>query len=56
MLALGLGLILLISHIPVMGVLLNLFLIPLAFGAVIRTRFGYRMRGIPEPISPSSTM
>ncbi|RKH58528.1 hypothetical protein D7X96_36800, partial [Corallococcus interemptor] len=55
-LALGLGLILLVSHIPVLGVLLNLFLlIPLAFGAVIRTRFGYRGgRGMPEPIFPRS--
>ncbi|NOK38235.1 polymer-forming cytoskeletal protein, partial [Corallococcus exercitus] len=53
-LALGLGLILLISHIPVLGFLLNLFLIPLAFGSVIRTRFGYRGRGMPEPIFPRS--
>ncbi|MBN8232547.1 hypothetical protein JYK02_34025 [Corallococcus macrosporus] len=54
-LALGLGAILLVSHIPVIGVLLNLFLIPLAFGAVIRTRFGYRGgRGMPEPIFPRS--
>ncbi|RKG59338.1 polymer-forming cytoskeletal protein, partial [Corallococcus sp. CA054B] len=53
-LALGLGLILLVSHIPVLGVLLNLVLIPLAFGAVIRTRFGYRGRGMPEPIFPRS--
>ncbi|NRD63725.1 hypothetical protein HRD49_18395 [Corallococcus exiguus] len=53
-LALGLGLILLISHIPVVGVLLNLILNPLAFGAVIRTRFGYRGRGMPEPIFPRS--
>ncbi|RKG80140.1 polymer-forming cytoskeletal protein [Corallococcus terminator] len=51
-LALGLGVLLLISHIPVLGVLLNLFLTPLAFGAVIRTRFGYRPRGMPEPIFP----
>ena len=51
-LALGLGLILLVSHIPVLGVFLNLVLIPLAFGAVIRTRFGYRGRGMPEPIFP----
>jgi cytoskeletal protein CcmA (bactofilin family) len=51
-LALGLGLILLVSHIPVLGFLLNAFLIPLAFGAVIRTRFGYRPRGMPEPIFP----
>ncbi|MFP2899258.1 HEAT repeat domain-containing protein [Corallococcus sp. 4LFB] len=52
-LALGLGLILLVSHIPVLGFLLNLFLIPLAFGSVIRTRFGYRGgRGMPEPIFP----
>ncbi|NOK19970.1 polymer-forming cytoskeletal protein [Corallococcus carmarthensis] len=53
-LALGLGIILLISHIPVVGVLLNLILNPLAFGAVIRTRFGYRGRGMPEPIFPRS--
>ncbi|GMU05806.1 polymer-forming cytoskeletal protein [Corallococcus caeni] len=54
-LALGLGLILLVSHIPVLGFLLNLFLIPLAFGSVIRTRFGYRGgRGMPEPIFPRS--
>ncbi|RKH77892.1 polymer-forming cytoskeletal protein, partial [Corallococcus sp. AB045] len=53
-LALGLGLILLVSHIPVLGVFLNLVLIPLAFGAVIRTRFGYRGRGMPEPIFPRS--
>ncbi|MCY1032371.1 hypothetical protein OV207_12945 [Corallococcus sp. BB11-1] len=51
-LALGLGLLLIISHIPVLGVLLNLLLIPLAFGAVIRTRFGYHSRGMPEPIFP----
>ncbi|MBZ4331522.1 polymer-forming cytoskeletal protein [Corallococcus sp. AS-1-12] len=53
-LALGLGLILLVSHIPVLGVVLNLILTPLAFGAVIRTRFGYRGRGMPEPIFPRS--
>ncbi|MBN9685150.1 MULTISPECIES: polymer-forming cytoskeletal protein [unclassified Corallococcus] len=53
-LALGLGLILLVSHIPVLGVFLNLILTPLAFGAVIRTRFGYRGRGMPEPIFPRS--
>lgn len=51
-LALGLGLILIVSHIPLVGFLLNAFLIPLAFGAVIRTRFGYRPRGMPEPIFP----
>ncbi|RKH52394.1 polymer-forming cytoskeletal protein, partial [Corallococcus llansteffanensis] len=51
-LAMGLGLLLLVSHIPVLGVLLNLFLTPLALGAVIRTRFGYRPRGMPEPIFP----
>jgi hypothetical protein len=27
-----------------------------AFGAIIRTRFGHRLRGIPEPVSPTSTM
>nr|WP_199732934.1 polymer-forming cytoskeletal protein [Corallococcus sp. CA031C] len=51
-LALGLAVLLLISHIPVLGVLLNLVLTPLAFGAVIRTRFGYHPRGMPEPIFP----
>ncbi|RYZ34592.1 MAG: hypothetical protein EOO71_38530, partial [Myxococcaceae bacterium] len=51
-LAMGLVVLLLVSHIPVLGVILNLFLTPLAFGAVIRTRFGYRPRGMPEPIFP----
>ncbi|TSC26757.1 polymer-forming cytoskeletal protein [Corallococcus sp. Z5C101001] len=51
-LALGLGILLVVSHIPVVGILLNLLLIPLAFGAVIRSRFGYRPPGMPEPLFP----
>ncbi|MBU8894626.1 polymer-forming cytoskeletal protein [Corallococcus sp. M34] len=49
-LALGLSILLALGHVPVLGWLANIAAILAAFGAVIRTRFGQRLRGIPEPI------
>ncbi len=49
-LALGLLILLVVGHIPVLGPLALTLATMMAFGAVIRTRFGNRSRGIPEPI------
>jgi cytoskeletal protein CcmA (bactofilin family) len=51
-LALGLFILLIVGHIPVLGVLVMIAATLMGFGAVIRTRFGhhYRPRGMPEPI------
>jgi hypothetical protein len=49
-LALGLLILLVVAHIPVLGPLVMTLATLVAFGAVIRTRFGHRTRGIPEPI------
>jgi cytoskeletal protein CcmA (bactofilin family) len=51
-LALGLVLLLVVGHIPVLGPIVLTLVTLMAFGAVIRTRFGYRSRGMPEPIFP----
>lgn len=51
-LALGLLLLLGVGHIPVLGPLVLTLVTLVAFGAVIRTRFGHRSRGLPEPIIP----
>jgi cytoskeletal protein CcmA (bactofilin family) len=51
-LALGLLLLLGVGHIPVLGPLVLMLVTLVAFGAVIRTRFGHRSRGMPEPIIP----
>jgi len=44
-------LLLVVGHIPVLGPLVLTLATMMAFGAVIRTRFGNRPRGMPEPIS-----
>ncbi|HEX8826096.1 MAG TPA: polymer-forming cytoskeletal protein, partial [Archangium sp.] len=49
-LALGLLILLAVGHIPVLGPLVLTMATLVAFGAVIRTRFGHRQRGMPEPI------
>jgi len=49
-LALGLLILLVVGHIPVFGTLVLTAVTLAAFGAVIRTRFGHRTRGLPEPI------
>jgi cytoskeletal protein CcmA (bactofilin family) len=49
-LALGLLILLVVGHIPVFGPLVLTAVTLAAFGAVIRTRFGHRTRGLPEPI------
>ncbi|MBN1203375.1 MAG: hypothetical protein JXB05_00435 [Myxococcaceae bacterium] len=54
-LALGLLVLLGVGSIPVLGWMVMFLASMVAFGAVVRTRFGSRPRGIPEPLSPSST-
>jgi hypothetical protein len=49
-LALGLLILLVVGRIPVLGPLVLVLASFIALGAVIRTRFGHRPRGIPEPI------
>ncbi|MCP3061531.1 hypothetical protein LXT21_22350 [Myxococcus sp. K38C18041901] len=53
-LALGLLVLLVVGAIPVFGAIVSFLVVLIALGAVIRTRFGYRPRGmgIPEPIHP----
>jgi hypothetical protein len=55
-LALGLLALLAVGAIPGIGPVVLTLATLVAFGAIIRTRFGYRLRGIPEPVSPTSTM
>jgi cytoskeletal protein CcmA (bactofilin family) len=49
-LALGLLVLLLVGAIPGIGGVVMMLASAVAFGAVIRTRFGIRPRGIPEPV------
>ncbi|MFY0577379.1 hypothetical protein ACN28S_26395 [Cystobacter fuscus] len=49
-LALGLFILLLVGRIPVLGTLVMLAATLVGLGAVIRTRFGHRPQGFPEPI------
>ncbi|QRK06764.1 hypothetical protein JQX13_42970 [Archangium violaceum] len=49
-LALGLLILLVVGHIPVLGGIVLTLATLVALGAVIRTRFGHRPRGMPEPI------
>ncbi|MFP2934332.1 hypothetical protein ACLESO_56290, partial [Pyxidicoccus sp. 3LG] len=53
-LALGLLVLMVVGIIPVLGFLVSLAVTLMALGAVIRTRFGYRPRGMPEPIIHST--
>lgn len=55
-LALGLLVLLSVGAIPVLGWLVMALAVLVAFGAVIRTRFGSRTRSMPEPYSPHSTL
>ncbi|MBN1204398.1 MAG: hypothetical protein JXB05_05695 [Myxococcaceae bacterium] len=55
-LALGLAILLTVGAIPGIGPVVLALATLVAFGAVIRTRFGNRPRGIPEPFAPTSTM
>jgi hypothetical protein len=52
-LALGLLILLAVGSIPGIGPVAMTLATMVAFGAVIRTRFGYKLRGIPEPIGPN---
>jgi cytoskeletal protein CcmA (bactofilin family) len=55
-LALGLLILLIVGHIPVLGGLVLTAATLMGFGAVIRTRFGhYRPRGMPQPIISEQT-
>ncbi|MDC0707718.1 hypothetical protein POL68_04485 [Stigmatella sp. ncwal1] len=54
-LALGLLVLLGLGSIPVLGWVVMGAAYLVAFGAVIRTRFGSRSRGMPEPFTPHST-
>ena len=49
-LAVGTAVLLLVSKVPYLGPLAIMILGILAFGAVIRTRFGQAPKGIPQPI------
>jgi hypothetical protein len=49
-LALGTVLLLLVSRLPIFGPLLLALVGLLGLGAIIRTRFGTRSRGLPEPV------
>jgi hypothetical protein len=53
-LALGLLILLTVGAIPGIGAVVLTLATLVAFGAIIRTRFGQRVRGFPEPITPSS--
>jgi hypothetical protein len=53
-LALGLLILLTVGAIPGIGAVVLVLATLVAFGAIIRTRFGQRVRGFPEPITPSS--
>ncbi|MFE8598361.1 hypothetical protein [Archangium violaceum] len=48
--ALGLLLLLVVGRIPVLGPLVLVAAVLVGFGAVLRTQFGRRPRGMPEPI------
>ncbi|WP_224244655.1 bactofilin family protein [Hyalangium gracile] len=52
-LALGLLVLLTVGSIPVIGALAMALATMVAFGAVIRTRFGHKLRGVPEPLTPN---
>ncbi|MGQ0504315.1 MAG: hypothetical protein ACT4TC_03275 [Myxococcaceae bacterium] len=49
-LAMGLAVILAVGLIPVLGALVHIACILLGFGAILRTRFGSRPKGFPEPL------
>ncbi|QSQ25859.1 hypothetical protein JY651_13415 [Pyxidicoccus parkwayensis] len=53
-LAVGLLVLMVIGAIPVLGAIVSFFVCLMALGAVIRTRFGYRPRGMPEPVIHST--
>ncbi|ATB34030.1 bactofilin family protein [Melittangium boletus] len=49
-LALGLLILLVLGHLPVLGNLVMVLASLVALGAVMRTRFGNRSQGLPEPL------
>lgn len=53
-LALGLLVLLGVGSIPVLGWLVLFLAALVGFGAIVRTRFGNRPRGIPEPLNPTT--
>jgi hypothetical protein len=55
-LAMGLLALLTVGAIPGIGPVVMTLATLVAFGAIIRTRFGNRLRGIPEPMPPTSTI
>lgn len=53
-LALGLLVLMVVGSLPIFGPLITTLVGLMALGAVVRTRFGHRPQGMPEPIIPSS--
>ncbi len=53
-LALGLLVLMVVGALPIVGPVITTLVALMALGAVIRTRFGQRPQGMPEPIIPSS--
>ncbi|NVI98929.1 hypothetical protein HV824_12480 [Myxococcus sp. AM009] len=53
-LALGLLVLMVVGALPIFGPILTTLVGLMALGAVVRTRFGHRPQGMPEPIIPSS--
>jgi hypothetical protein len=49
-LAFGTLVLLVVWRVPFLGPLVMCFIVLLSFGAIIRTRFGQRPKGIPEPV------
>ncbi|WP_434348818.1 hypothetical protein ACN6A1_16845 [Myxococcus virescens] len=53
-LALGLLVLMVVGSLPIVGPLITTLVALMALGAVVRTRFGHRPQGMPEPVIPSS--
>ncbi|WIG97471.1 hypothetical protein [Myxococcus sp. SDU36] len=53
-LALGLLVLMVVSALPILGPIFTTLVGLMALGAVVRTRFGHRPQGMPEPIIPST--
>jgi cobalamin synthase len=53
-LALGLLILLVMTSLPYLGWLVMVLACFVGFGAALLTRFGHKLRGIPEPLSRST--
>ncbi|WAM22949.1 MULTISPECIES: hypothetical protein [Myxococcus] len=53
-LALGLLVLMVVGSLPILGPIITTLVGLMALGAVVRTRFGHRPQGMPEPIIPST--